>query len=73
MARTIYAVTATVTRTIDGWTSTVRTPIFYLAADVQGIVSADHARMIATHMLGEIAGPGAEVHAHATDATGDFA
>jgi hypothetical protein len=62
----MYSITATVTRTVDGWTSTHSLPTFYLHPSVQGIVSEDHAARIAHRMLSETAGDGAEIHASAT-------
>ena len=62
-----YAIVATVTRTVDGWTTTRNLPTFALFADWQGIVSKDHAERIALRMLTDTAGDGAEIHVHAEE------
>ena len=51
----IYAVSAVIRRPApEGGYIVVQVPTFYLFADVQGIVDADHARRIATRMLEDI-------------------
>lgn len=49
----MYAISAhVVTRADgDGWRATRQMPTFYLDESVQGIVSEDHARRIAKHIL----------------------
>lgn len=49
----LYAIQATVKK-VDrhhGWTSIRQVPVFYLNADVQGIVSAKHAEIIAREII----------------------
>ena len=48
-----YAITANrYTETPDGWKGSVQVPTFYLLANVQGIVSEEHAARIAHDVLG---------------------
>ncbi|HZQ78745.1 MAG TPA: hypothetical protein VFE55_15530 [Acidimicrobiia bacterium] len=60
-----YAVTATVARTVDGWSSVTQVPTFFLDANVQGIVSEAHAEEIARTILTAAAGVGATLHVSA--------
>jgi hypothetical protein len=49
---THYIVQATVTRKgKDGYTTTRQVPTFYLNRNVQGIVSLDHARIVAESII----------------------
>lgn len=47
----MYAVTATITRARSGWESTRQVPTFYLDSSVQGIVSEEHAAVIAREII----------------------
>ena len=62
-----YAIGATVTRTVDGWSSTRTLPTFYLHGDVQGITGENGAQMIAERMLRDVAGAGAELYVWAVE------
>jgi hypothetical protein len=51
----MYAVSAVITRDIDEiWSAAVQVPTFYLLADVQGIVSEEHAQTIARKMFSDL-------------------
>ena len=63
-----YLISASVSRTVDGWTSTHSLPTFLLDDRVQGIVSADHAERIARRMLVDVSnGADIVVSAHPAD------
>ena len=47
----MYAITATITTRVKGWTTTHCTPTFYLNSDVQGIRSENHAIEIARDIV----------------------
>lgn len=47
----IYTIQARASYPINGWRRNVQLPTFYLDADVQGIVSAQHAETIAREMI----------------------
>ena len=46
-----YAVRASITRNVDGWTSVHHLPTFYLDSNVQGLVSEAHAAEVARSLL----------------------
>lgn len=46
-----YVVHATVVKKRGGWTSSVQVPTFLLDADVQGIVSEEHAERVARQVV----------------------
>lgn len=69
----VYAVSASIARTVNGWTSVMHSPTFFLHADVQGITSQAGAEKIAHRMVAEMAGPGASVAVVVVDVTGDYA
>jgi hypothetical protein len=73
-ARTLYAIGARVTiydRSVPGQTSfhVQGLPTFYLDADVQGIVSADHARRIAVDMITSLGHSPDDVYVYADEVT----
>ncbi len=54
----MYAITATVTREqSNGYVSNRQVPTFYLAENVQGITSEEHARRIAQDVVNPLALP----------------
>lgn len=68
----LYQVQGTITRTetdpdAQRWASTRQIPTFYLNSDVQGILSADHARRVALDVVDTIAGPVSLGHAWSCD------
>jgi hypothetical protein len=73
--KTLYAITVQVETVTIGsgdtaWRGSVQVPTFYLDADVQGIVSEDHAARIASTIinpLGEI--PAERIHVSAVALT----
>lgn len=66
----MWLVTATVTRTKDGWTSTRQVPTFLLDGNIQGILPGDGegAGRVAFNLLATVAGEGAELHVTVTPA-----
>lgn len=57
---TMYAIAAAMNTTDEhGWTATRQLPTFFLNADTQGIVDADHAEKIAHDILDR---PGSTLH-----------
>jgi hypothetical protein len=51
-----YSVQGTITRTVDGWTSTRQIPMFYLNSDVQGILTVEQAKRVADDVVATIVG-----------------
>jgi hypothetical protein len=51
-----YSVQGTITRTVDGWTSTRQIPMFYLNSDVQGILTVEGAKRVADDVVSTIVG-----------------
>jgi hypothetical protein len=51
-----YSVQGTITRTVDGWTSTRQIPTFYLNSDVQGILTEEGAKRVADDIVATIVG-----------------
>jgi len=47
----LYGIVATVTTKSKGWMNSRRLPTFYLDSAVQGILSKDHAKQIATEIV----------------------
>lgn len=47
----MYAIQASVSIVVDGWTRTRQLPTFYLDKNVQGIVDERHAKLIAEDIL----------------------
>lgn len=58
----LWAVSANVERTRDGWSGSIQIPTFFLDPRVQGILTADHAERVAREMLTLLAGEDAVVH-----------
>jgi hypothetical protein len=52
----LYSVQGTITRTVDGWTSTRQIPMFYLNSDVQGILTEEGAKRVADDIVATIVG-----------------
>lgn len=50
----MYCIQASITRTKDGWKSSVQLPTFYLCPDVQGIINESHACDIAKHTIEQV-------------------
>jgi hypothetical protein len=68
MSQTMYAVSAHVERTVDGWTTSRQVPTFYLHPNVQGILTEERAHIIARRMIQELVNdPGATVHLTAVE------
>jgi pheromone shutdown protein TraB len=63
----MYAVSAHVERTVDGWTSSRQVPTFYLHPNVQGILTEERAQVIARRMLEGLAGPDSIIHVTAVE------
>jgi hypothetical protein len=52
----MFAITASVERTVDGWSSSRQLPTFYLHPAVQGILSEEQAARVARTFLEETRG-----------------
>ena len=46
-----YRITANGVQTVRGWATQFQIPTFFLRADVQGIISAEHAERVARDIL----------------------
>ena len=62
----MYSITACVEEHTVNGIICHQIPIFYLHKNVQGIVSADHAEVIAKDVLNPMKHPCIKVHCHAT-------